>query len=73
MPISISRCNMVQAKNEQGDIEMLTKTKRFFGGFSGVMDGFSMVELVIVVVIVGLSSAIAFPIVSINDTNSENE
>ena len=37
-------------------------------GFSRMVDGFSLVELVIVIVIAALSSAIAVPIVTSNDT-----
>ena len=50
---------------------MMNKTKHFLSGFYRVADGFSLVELVIVVVIVGLSSAIAFPIISSNDTKAK--
>jgi len=69
---------MVQAKITEGDMDMSTRTKQYFSGFSNVgagfsrmVDGFSLVELVIVMVIVGLSSAIAVPIVSINDTKAK--
>jgi len=50
---------------------MITRIKQFFSGLSRVADGFSLVELVIVVVIVGLSTGIAFPIVASNDTKAK--
>ena len=50
---------------------MITRTKQFFGGLSRAVDGFSLVELVIVIIIVGLSSAIAVPIVVSNDTKAK--
>lgn len=50
---------------------MISRAKQFINSLSIVTDGFSLVELVIVVVIVGLSSAIAFPIVASNDTQAK--
>lgn len=45
--------------------------KQIFGNFSRMVDGFSLVEVVIFLVIVGLSSAIALPICHSNDKKAK--
>ncbi|MCF7922846.1 MAG: prepilin-type N-terminal cleavage/methylation domain-containing protein [Candidatus Marinimicrobia bacterium] len=47
-----------------------SKFSKVRAGFSSMVDGFSLVEFVIVIVIAALSSAIAFPIVSSNETKA---
>jgi len=64
-------------KSDKGDLAMNIIIKKPFSefskmsaGLSRMVDGFSMVELVIVIVIAALSSAIAVPLVSSNETKA---
>lgn len=50
---------------------MIHRTKRFYSELSRAADGFSVAEMVIIVVIVGLSSAVAVPVVYTNDIKAK--